>query len=71
MQNPILSAMANQNQAPSNPANMMAQFAEFKKSLVGKDPKAMVEELLSSGKMSQAQFETLKKQAQSLQGFLK
>jgi hypothetical protein len=50
---------------------MLKQFAEFKKQLQGRDPQVIVQELLKSGKMSQAQFEQLKRQAQSLQGILK
>ena len=73
MINPILQAMqANTPAIPNNtPIQMLRQFAEFKKQLQGKDPQAIVQELLKSGKMSQAQFEQLKQQAQSLQGILK
>ena len=73
MVNPILQAMqANTPAIPnSNPIQMLKQFAEFKKQLQGRDPQVIVQELLKSGKMSQAQFEQLKRQAQSLQGILK
>lgn len=66
MVNPILQAMqANTPAIPnSNPIQMLRQFAEFKKQLQGRDPQAIVQELLKSGKMSQAQFEQLKQQAQ-------
>lgn len=55
----------------NNPFELMRQFQEFKKNMAGKNPQAMVQELLNSGQMSQTQFEELKKQAQSLQGILK
>ena len=58
-----------------NPQNnlfgMIQQFNQFKSSLSGKDPKAMVEELLQSGKMSRQQFEQLSQMANQLQGLLK
>lgn len=43
---------------------MMAQFAEFKKTMLGKNPEAIVKQMLANGQMSQAQFEQLKQQAQ-------
>jgi hypothetical protein len=55
----------------NNPLQMIQQFAEFKNQMQGKNPQAMVQELLKSGKMSPQQFEQLKQQAQSLQMFLK
>lgn len=71
MKNPILNALQNQTQMANNPFVMIQQFGEFKKSMQGKNPQAMVQELLNSGKMSPEQFEQLKQQAQSLQSILK
>lgn len=34
---------------------MMAQFAEFKKTMQGKNPEAIVKQMLANGQMSQAQ----------------
>lgn len=71
--NPILQ-MLGQSQKQSmnsNPMQMLKQFAQFKQQMQGRDPKAMVEQLLASGKMTQQQFDQLKQQAQMLQGFLK
>ena len=65
MLNPMLSKL-NSN----NPVQMLQRFAEFKKSMQGKDPEAMVNELLRSGKMSPQQFEQLKSQAQSFMSLL-
>lgn len=65
MQNPILSQLR-----PNNPLAMIQQFNQFKQSMAGKDPEAMVNELLRSGKMSQQQFEQLKAQAQSFMSLL-
>ncbi len=70
--NPMLRMLNQVSTAmPNNPLAMISQFNDFKKQMVGKDPKAMVEELLKSGKMSQQQFEQLKEQAQSLSSILK
>lgn len=71
MKNPILNALQNQTQMTNNPFAMIQQFNKFKKSMQGKNPQAMVQELLNSGKMSPEQFEQLKQQAQSLQSILK
>ena len=72
--NPILQ-MLGQSQSrpmtPSNPMQMMQQFAQFKQQMQGRDPRAMVEQLLTSGQMTPQQFEQLKQQAQMLQNFLK
>ncbi len=65
MLNPILSQLK-----PNNPLAMIQQFNQFKQSMAGKDPEAMVNELLRSGKMSQQQFEQLKAQAQSFMSLL-
>lgn len=66
MINPILSQLK-----PNNPIAMLQQFNQFRQQMAGKDPEAMVNELLRSGKMSQQQFEQLKAQAQSFMSLLK
>lgn len=58
------------NQSQSN-QDMISQFNQFKKSIQGQDPKAMVMSLLNSGKMSREQFEQLSRQANSLVNILK
>lgn len=65
MVNPML-----QHMRSNNPMQMIQQFNQFKQSMAGKDPEAMVNELLRSGKMSQQQFEQLKSQAQSFMSLL-
>ena len=52
-------------------ANMLHQFAEFKRKMAGKDPQKIVEQLLADGSMSKEQFESLKSQAQSLMSILR
>lgn len=65
MQNPMLSQLR-----PNNPISMLQQFNQFRQSMAGKDPEAMVNELLRSGKMTPAQYEQLKQQAQTFMQFL-
>lgn len=55
---------------PNNPISMLQQFNQFRQSMAGKDPEAMVNELLRSGKMTPAQYEQLKQQAQTFMQFL-
>lgn len=73
--NPILSRLAQSNpmqaQQPNNPMNMIREFAKFKQQMAGKNPQAMVQQLLQNGQMSQQQFEQLKQQAMDLQSILK
>lgn len=49
---------------------MLQQFQQFRQSFQG-DPKAEVQKLLQSGKMSQQQLNQLQMMAQQFQGFLK
>ena len=71
--NPMLSRLAQQapTQQPSNPMNMIQQFAEFKRQFAGRDPQAMVQQLLQSGQMSQQQYDQLKQQAMELRQILR
>ena len=55
----------------NNPMQIMQQFTQFKQQMEGKDPKAMVDELVSTGKMSQAQLNNLIQTAQMFKGFMK
>ena len=69
------SLFGNAPQMPASGANnflgMIQAFEQFKNSMRGKNPQAMVENLLKSGKMTQAQFDQLKQQASALQSILK
>ena len=47
--------------------NMIQQFNQFRRQMEGKDPQAMVMDLLNSGRMTPAQFEELKKQAMEME----
>lgn len=48
--------------------NMMQQFQSFMQQMRGKDPNAMIQELVSSGQVSQQQLDQAQRQAQQMQG---
>lgn len=50
---------------------MLQQFLQFKRMMQGRNPQQMVQNLLQSGQMSQAQFDQLKQQANALQNLLR
>lgn len=71
MSNPFFDAMGGGN-LPGPMGNMMGmirQFNEFRQSFQG-DPKAKVQELLTSGQMSQNQFNELQGMARAFQQML-
>jgi len=61
--NPFFQAMGGNRQT-----NMMQQFQQFMNQMRGKDPNAMIQELVSSGRVSQQQLDAAQKQAQQMQG---
>lgn len=79
MSNPMLDMLSRgapkQFSGPGNmsggPMQMMQQFAQFRRMMQGRNPQQMVQNLLQSGQMSQAQFEQLKQQASDLQKILR
>ena len=56
---------------PGGPMQMMQQFAQFRRMMQGRNPQQIVQNLLQSGQMSQAQFDQLKQQANALQNLLR
>lgn len=79
MGNPMLDMLSrgaqNHFAGPGNmsggPMQMMQQFAQFRRMMKGRNPQQMVQNLLSSGQMTQEQFEQLKQQANELQKILR
>ena len=63
MPNPIFTAL-NGNQQP----NMMQQFQAFMQQMRGHDPNALLNQLVSSGQVSQAQLNQAQQMAQQMQG---
>ena len=47
---------------------MIQQFTQFMNQMKGKDPNQIINEMVSSGKLSQAQLDQVQKQAQQMQG---
>lgn len=61
--NPFFQAMGGNRQP-----NMMQQFQQFMSQMRGKDPNQIINEMVSSGKISQQQLDAAQKQAQQMQG---
>lgn len=61
--NPLFNALNGNRQS-----NMLQQFQQFMQQMKGKNPNQMINELVSSGKVSQAQLDAAQKQAQQMQG---
>ena len=53
-------------QAMNPRPNMMQQFQQFMSQMQGKDPKAMLNDLVSSGRVPQEQLNAAQQQAQQL-----
>ena len=47
---------------------MMQQFQNFMQQMRGKDPNAIINQMVSSGRVSQAQLNQVQRQAQQMQG---
>ena len=62
MANPIYQALGGNNQP-----NMLQQFQQFMNQMRGKDPNQMINEMVSSGQISQDQLNQAQKQAQQMQ----
>lgn len=61
--NPFFNAMGGNRQP-----NMMQQFQSFMQQMKGKDPNAIINEMVSSGKLTQEQLNQAQQQAQQMQG---
>ena len=64
MPNPIFQVLGGGN----SQSNMMQQFQQFMNQMKGKDPNAMINELVSSGKLTHSQLDAAQKQAQQMRG---
>ena len=61
--NPFFNAMGGNRQP-----NLMQQFQQFMQQMRGKDPNAMIQEMVSSGRITQDQLNQVQKQAQQMSG---
>lgn len=61
MANPFYQALGGNNQS-----NMLQQFQQFMNQMQGKDPNQILNEMVSSGRVTQAQLDQAQKQAQQM-----
>lgn len=59
--NPFFNAMVGR-------PNMMQQFQQFMNQMHGKDPNAIIQDMMQSGKITQEQYNAARQQAQQMQG---
>lgn len=64
MANPLYNLLNKQ----SGQSSQIAQFQKFMESMKGKDPNTIINELVSSGKLTQAQLDQAQAQAKQMQG---
>lgn len=67
MANPFFKAMGGA-QTQGSPMNMMQAFQQFMQQNQGKDPNEMIQQLLSSGKLSQQQLDQAQQMAKQMEG---
>lgn len=67
MSNPIFQAL-NSGRPQQGPQGMMQNFQRFMRQFQGQDPAKILNDLISSGKVSQQQLDQAQKQAQQMQG---
>lgn len=60
MSNPVFKALG------GNQPNMAQQFQRFVQQMQGRDPRAMIDELVSSGRISQQQLDAAQQRAQQI-----
>lgn len=70
MSNPLFNALGGGMPQGNGPMQMIQQFIQFKQNFKG-DPKAEVEKMLQSGKISQQQLNQVQQMAGQFQSLLK
>lgn len=70
MSNPLFNALGGGMPQGNGPMQMIQQFVQFKQNFKG-DPKAEVEKMLQSGKISQQQLNQVQQMAGQFQNLLK
>lgn len=72
MANPMMQIlMGNGARKQNNPLAMISEFRKFAAGMTPQKAQQQVEQLLSSGQMTQDQFQQLQKQAKDFMQFLK
>lgn len=64
MANPLFNLL----NGTSGQNGQMAQFQKFMEFMKGKDPNAIINEMIQSGKLTQAQLDQVQAQAKQMQG---
>lgn len=67
MGNPFFGAMGGR-QAQGGPMNMIQAFQKFMQQNQGKNPNEMIQQMLSSGRISQSQLDQAQQMARQMQG---
>ena len=62
MSNPIFQALGGQGQNP-----MLQNFQRFMQQMQGRDPNQIIQQMVSSGRISQAQLDQAQRQAQQME----
>lgn len=62
MSNPIFQALGGRGQNP-----MLQNFQRFMQQMQGKDPNQIIQQMVSSGRISQAQLDQAQRQAQQME----
>ena len=70
MSNPLFNALGGGMPQGNGPMQMIQQFMQFKQSFKG-DPKAEVQKMLQSGRISQAQLNQAQQMAQQFQSMMR
>lgn len=70
MSNPLFNALGGEMPQGNGPMQMIQQFVQFKQNFKG-DPKAEVEKMLQSGRISQQQLNQVQQMAGQFQHMLK
>lgn len=65
MSNPLFQALGGKQQP-----HMLQQFQQFMQQMQGQDPQKMINDMVSSGRISQDQLNQAQQQAQQIQGIL-
>ena len=69
--NPLIGMLAKQTVGNMPQMKMIQQFNELRQQMQGKDPKAIIDDMLKSGKINGQQLEQAKQMAMQMQQMFK
>ena len=70
MPNPMME-MLNRSARPNNPIQMVAEFRKFAQGMTPQKAEQQIKQMLSDGRLSNEQFQSLHEQAKQFMQFLK